>query len=129
MGPHVGMKTDPGSAGAAANTARVGVQRCWALLLPVSLFLDGSCSVGLKAPHSLEALAPPLLSVCSGRLPGVNVDVAVSEVGFQCVPVPLQRPPLGTMPLFQLSIQQHLWDSVVVHPHNMTGPAKLGFNE
>ena len=71
---------------------------------------------------------PPLLSVCSSLFPGVNVDVAASEVGFQCVPVPLQRPSLGTMPLLQLSIEQHHWDSAVVHPRNMSRPAKLGFD-
>ena len=34
---------------------------------------------------------PPLLSACSSLFPGVNVDVAAFEVGFQCVLVPLQR--------------------------------------
>ena len=77
------------------------------MLLPSVLLLqllDGSCSVDLKVFHSLGALMPPLLSVCSGLFPGVNIDVAAFEVGFQCVPVPLQRPSLGTVPLLQLSI-------------------------
>ena len=58
------------------------------------------------------------------RLPasacGNAIDVAAFEVGFQCVPVPLQRPSLGMVPLLQLSIEQHLWDSAVVHPPNMS---------
>ena len=75
---------------------------------------------------ALVFLKSPVTGSC---FPRVHVNVAALEVRLQNVLVPLEGSSLVTMPLLQLSVQQHLRDSVILHTDDVSCPSQLALDD
>ncbi len=61
--------------------------------------------------------------------PRVQIDVAALEVHLQRVFVPLEGYALVSVPILQLSIQQYLRDSVILHSDDVPCPSQLALDD
>ena len=79
--------------------------------------------------RTLSALVCPKSSTTGSCFPRVHVNVAALEVRLHSVLVPLEGSSLVAMPLLQLSVQQHLRDSVVLHSDDVFCPSQLALDD
>jgi len=71
----------------------------------------------------------PKSSVTGSCFPGVHVKVAPLEIHLQSVFVPLEGSSLVAVSFFQLSLQQHLRDSTILHSDDVSCPSQLALND
>ena len=99
------------------------------LFPPLFLCQDRSCSVDFKVFRALCALVCSKSSVTGSYFLRVRVNVAALEVCLQNVLVPLEGSSLVAIPLLQLSVQQHLRETVVLHSDDVSCPSQLALDD
>ena len=79
--------------------------------------------------HSMFDNLTPLLSVLHQIFQAIRDDTERFHGDLQCVFEVLFLASLGALALRQFAIDQSLWEAVIFHVNNMTGPMKLWLHQ